>query len=448
MSEYAIKINELSKVYQLNIRLKLSVSDKLKNLFRPSKDAGLQIAALQNISFNVKKGEILGVIGDNGSGKSTLLKLISGITEPTTGSIEVNGRVASILEIGTGFHPELTGRENIYFGGSVLGLSQKEVSLILNDIIDFSELNNFIDVQVKYYSSGMFMRLAFALVVHVNADIILLDEIIAVGDIDFRKKCEDRIDALYKSGKTILFVSHELNSVIKMCSKFLVLKNGHIEKFSSNIDTIFDYLSKNNTTEGKKEKFELTDKNELENFKPIVALKTQEEAEEKLKDSKSTNISLIEITDFKNDYVGPKVSLRYYTVTNKKIDSTTEIFVECTYTQKTDLLILPNFELSYQLTTRLAALNPFYGDLKEPLTNFSSLGFKRVVCKIPKLFLNNGVFGVRLFFVNQKSEAIGLVEHPIYFTVGYSEEILNDFYYDGKFTGGLVPKLHWEINTK
>jgi lipopolysaccharide transport system ATP-binding protein len=185
--------------------------------------------ALEDVTFDVRRGEILGVIGGNGAGKSTLLKVLSRITAPTGGWIGLSGRVASLLEVGTGFHPELTGRENVYLNGAILGMSRREISRKFDEIVDFAEISQFIDTPVKRYSSGMYVRLAFSVAAHLESDILLVDEVLAVGDISFQRKCLGKMEDIGSSGRTILFVSHNMAAVENLCTKALVLKEGCVD---------------------------------------------------------------------------------------------------------------------------------------------------------------------------------------------------------------------------
>ena len=184
--------------------------------------------ALQDVSFDVSQGEVLGLIGRNGAGKSTLLKILSRITEPTTGTAAMWGRIGSLLEVGTGFHPELTGRENIFLNGAILGMSRAEITQRFDDIVGFAELAKFLDTPVKRYSSGMYVRLAFAVAAHLNPEILLIDEVLAVGDAAFQRKCLDHMTGLAQSGRTVLFVSHNLSSIANLCTRCLYLKNGRL----------------------------------------------------------------------------------------------------------------------------------------------------------------------------------------------------------------------------
>ncbi len=199
------------------------------NLLHPVKaNAKEDFWALNGVSFDVKQGEKIGIIGKNGAGKSTLLKIISRITEPTDGRIEFYGKISSMLEVGTGFNGELTGRENIYLNGAILGMTRTEIDQKLDDIIEFSEVGKFIDTPVKRYSSGMFVRLAFAVASHLEPDILLVDEVLAVGDTRFQKKCINKMRSIADSGKTILFVSHQMNTIRQLCDRVIVLKEGQV----------------------------------------------------------------------------------------------------------------------------------------------------------------------------------------------------------------------------
>ncbi|MFA6473926.1 MAG: ABC transporter ATP-binding protein [Patescibacteria group bacterium] len=204
--------------------------------------------ALQDINFEVTKGEVIGIIGPNGSGKSTLLKILSQITAPTKGEISIRGQVASLLEVGTGFHPELTGRENIFLNGSILGLSKKEIIKKFDEIVEFSGVEKFLDTPVKRYSSGMHVRLAFSVAAHMEPDILIIDEVLAVGDAEFQKKCLGKMESITKSeGRTILFVSHNLIAVQKLCNRAISLDHGHIRHIGPTAEVIKHYLTEKST---------------------------------------------------------------------------------------------------------------------------------------------------------------------------------------------------------
>jgi lipopolysaccharide transport system ATP-binding protein len=199
------------------------------------------IWALKDISFSVQPGDILGIVGKNGAGKSTLLKILSRITEPTSGRAVLRGRTSSLLEVGTGFHKELTGRENIYLNGAILGMRRREIDKKFDEIVDFAEIEKFIDTPVKRYSSGMYVRLAFAVAAHLEPEILLVDEVLAVGDVAFQKKCLGKMDDVTKEGRTVFFVSHQMNSIRKLCKRCIWLKSGNLRMFGDTMTTVGAY---------------------------------------------------------------------------------------------------------------------------------------------------------------------------------------------------------------
>lgn len=236
--EAAVVASELTKVYKLYKR----PIDRLIEIVTGS-ERHAQFPALDGVSFEVERGETIGIIGQNGAGKSTLLKLLCGVTTPTTGSLQMRGTIASILELGTGFHPEFTGRENAAVNAAILGLSPSEVRKRLPAILEFSELGTFLDRPVKTYSSGMFMRLAFSVAVNVDPDILVIDEALAVGDGHFQKKCIDKIREFQEAGKTILFCSHALYYVSSVCRRTLWLDHGTMMRYGPSLDVVHDYES-------------------------------------------------------------------------------------------------------------------------------------------------------------------------------------------------------------
>ncbi len=239
-----IEVNHVWKEYQKGIdRRYKSLRDSISGISDLLwKNTHEKFWALEDIDFKVEAGESIGIIGRNGAGKSTLLKILSRITPPTKGEVIMRGRVASLLEVGTGFHPELTGKENIFFNGSILGMKHREIKQKFDEIVDFSGVQSFIDTPLKHYSSGMQMRLAFSVAAHLDSEILLIDEVLAVGDAEFQKKCIGKMDEVSKSeGKTILFVSHDLNKVINLCSKSCLLKYGKLDSFDLTSLTLSKY---------------------------------------------------------------------------------------------------------------------------------------------------------------------------------------------------------------
>jgi lipopolysaccharide transport system ATP-binding protein len=199
--------------------------------------------ALKDVSFEVTQGEVVGIIGRNGAGKSTLLKILSRITEPTTGRVRIRGRVASLLEVGTGFHPELTGRENVFLNGAILGMSREEIKRKFDEIVAFAEVEQFLDTPVKRYSSGMYVRLAFAVAAHLEPEILIIDEVLAVGDYEFQRRCLGKMNQVARGGRTVLFVSHNMTAIEELCPQSILLKNGRIERSGPTHQVVADYLS-------------------------------------------------------------------------------------------------------------------------------------------------------------------------------------------------------------
>ena len=234
MSEVVIHAEELGKRYRLGARVPYrSLREALSASFRaPHKllrrPRAERFWALKDVNLEVHRGEVLGVIGRNGAGKTTLLKILSRITRPTTGAAEIRGRVGSLLEVGTGFHPELTGRENIYLSGAILGMAKKEIVRKFDEIVAFAEIEQFLDTAVKHYSSGMFVRLAFAVAAHLEPDILLVDEVLAVGDAAFQKKCMGKMGGVIRGARTIIFVSHNLGAIRNLCTRALWIDNGNV----------------------------------------------------------------------------------------------------------------------------------------------------------------------------------------------------------------------------
>jgi lipopolysaccharide transport system ATP-binding protein len=272
MSDIAIRVENLSKRYRIGLReempdtligamtnwLKSPMTNfwqlrKLSHFSDNGHDPEDVIWALKDVSFEVKQGEVVGIIGRNGAGKSTLLKILSRITEPTSGRAIINGRVSSLLEVGTGFHPELTGRENIYLNGTVLGMSKPEIDHKFDEIVDFSGVEKFIDTPVKRYSSGMQVRLAFAVAAHLEPEILLVDEVLAVGDAEFQKKCLGKMERVAKEGRTVFFVSHAMPTIIRLCPRAILLNEGKIAEDGSTPHVVGTYIQSNLGTTAKRE---------------------------------------------------------------------------------------------------------------------------------------------------------------------------------------------------
>ncbi len=249
-----ISVNDVGKQYQVRHEktrggyrtLRDTIADVAGRALRRGAEPDNSVEefwALREVTFDVGPGEVVGIIGRNGSGKSTLLKILSRITRPTEGRIEIRGRVSSLLEVGTGFHPELTGRENIFLNGAILGMGSREVLRKFDEIVAFAETERFLDTPVKRYSSGMYVRLAFAVAAHLDPEILIIDEVLAVGDAEFQKKCLGRMSAVAKGGRTVLFVSHNLSAVQQLCTRGVVLKNGQMVCDLTAADAVEAYLA-------------------------------------------------------------------------------------------------------------------------------------------------------------------------------------------------------------
>ena len=258
MSDVAIRVEGLSKLYRLGEReksyktLRDTISDLALGPFKSAKKAFRKnkqveeaddetLWALNDVSFEIKRGEVVGIIGRNGAGKSTLLKVLSRITEPNKGFAEIHGRVGSLLEVGTGFHPELSGRDNVFMNGAILGMRREEIRHKFDEIVAFAEVEKFIDTAVKHYSSGMYLRLAFAVAAHLEPEILLIDEVLAVGDAQFQRKCLGKMEDVAANGRTVLFVSHNLSVVKELCTSSVVLRHGKLDFRGSVVDGLSAY---------------------------------------------------------------------------------------------------------------------------------------------------------------------------------------------------------------
>ena len=369
------------------------------------------IWALKDVSFDVQPGEVIGIIGRNGAGKSTLLKILSRITEPTAGDIKIYGRVSSLLEVGTGFHPELTGRENIYLNGSILGMRKAEIDQKFDEIVEFSEIEKFLDTPVKFYSSGMYVRLAFAVAANLDPEILLIDEVLAVGDAGFQKKCLNKMEDVGKSGRTILFVSHNMLAVKNLCKKGIVLDKGRCTYFNDINIAIEGYLS--NLTDITGAVSWDSPNNAPGNHQlKLRAIKVVSEGKvtERPKVDKDIHIQI----DYWNLEEHGK---RVFSI--QVIDGMNYLLFN---------------SLNWQLL-------PEAGD---PWSNREyPIGLFRTTCVIPKNFLKPGVYSIYLHIHGEYIGDIIIFEKDIIsFQVEESDRIKNGYY--GEHPGAVRPLLHWE----
>jgi len=361
--------------------------------------------ALKNVSFELSQGETLGIIGNNGAGKSTLLKIISRITNPTNGYAEVNGRVSSLLEVGTGFNNELTGRENVYLNGTILGMSKKEINKKFDEIVDFSGIEKFIDTQIKKYSTGMRIRLAFSVAANIETEVMIIDEVLSVGDAEFRKKSLDKMMAISKTGTTVILVSHNMLPIQNLCKKTILLKKGIIADYGRTEDVVSRYMGQQSISKTS-QSWEL-DKAPSSDF---------------IKLSKAEVRPLLQIPvirpgdPFEFDFV-------IYNMTEEDFKIT----------------------VTYHLTDEFENLL-FIGSTA--LTNkeyIAKKGYMRFNCKVPPNIFNAGKFTINKFFILKDSFTV-LYEHDSLLTF----EVTSDYAYEhgksGRIEGLIKPKLDWDVS--
>ncbi|KGP80829.1 MULTISPECIES: ABC transporter ATP-binding protein [unclassified Paenibacillus] len=377
----AISVTNISKIYKMYSNPK----DRLKQFLFKNKSYYREFSALSNISFNISKGKTVGIIGKNGSGKSTLLQLITGTLLPSSGEVSINGRVAALLELGSGFNPEFTGRENVYLNGSILGLSKKEMDEKISTIEEFAEIGEFIDQPVKLYSSGMYVRLAFACAINVDPDILIVDEALAVGDMQFQLKCMDKMKRFKESGKTILFVSHDTYSVKNFCDEAIWLKDGSIYRRG-------DVLSVTN---------------EYEDFMKSKEIKEEISTKEEVNNNAHLTIDSIIVKNVQGDpvqnvYYGEKMNIEVGYTIHKEIDD-----------------IIGGLAIIDQRDTYICGLNT-------KLDNFpisSDLGHHKLICNYENLTLLPGTYYIDAGFF----ETSGLARYD-YKTKGASFYVQSDKY--------------------
>jgi lipopolysaccharide transport system ATP-binding protein len=419
MSDIAIRAEHLGKLYHIGAQkrmyrtLRETLTDAALRPFRrlhgnEPKEKNT-IWALDDVSFEIKQGEAVGIIGRNGAGKSTLLKILSRITWPTRGRVDLFGRVGSLLEVGTGFHNELTGRENIYLNGAILGMSRREIERKFDEIVAFSEIEKFLDTPVKFYSSGMYVRLAFAVAAHLEPEILLVDEVLAVGDIEFRKKCLGKMQDVSQVGRTVLFVSHDMGNISNLCSKTIWLDAGNIRSIGITRDIISQYVSIGTNQRGE--------------------------------------ISWAEIESAPGN---EKVRLKAVRIKSKDcitadilIDN--EIVIEVDYWNlKDDSILISNLHLRDKLNSFVLAS----GNL--PSANLSvdswvekkrPRGLYRTICIIPASFLNNEEYSIDIGLVDGRHEWQIWEKNILAFTVHETGEMKKE--YMGSWVGVVRPKLDW-----
>jgi lipopolysaccharide transport system ATP-binding protein len=407
-----VRVENLGKEYRIGKRQQ--PYDTLRETITGAVSAGLgrlrrahtngredTIWALKDVTFDVQRGEVIGVIGRNGAGKSTLLKMLSRITQPTTGRAELFGRVASLLEVGTGFHPELTGRENIFLNGAILGMKKKEIELKFDQIVAFAELEQFLDTPVKRYSSGMYMRLAFAVASHLEPEILLVDEVLAVGDAAFQKKCLGKMGAVAKEGRTVVFVSHNMIAVRSLCARALWLDKGQILDAGETGSVVLNYLEQTTL--------------------PVL--------EQNWEDSSAAPGNEV-------------VQIRAARVRAVDANDSQEITIESTIEIEFDFWShRPDAVLN--LTMHLYTAEGIYVLATGSGSKLRPQGLVRERVRIPPRFLNDGIYTVTIQFVQNNSS---LYLHPEILVFEVLDSVREGNWF-GKWPGVVRPKLDWVSET-
>lgn len=424
----AIKVENLSKRYRIGleeqrhdtfggvitswIKSPFLNFKRLRQLSKfAEKDDGEDIIwALRDLSFEVKHGEVIGIIGRNGAGKSTLLKIISRITEPTSGRIVLNGSVSSLLEVGTGFHPELTGRENVYLNGTILGMKKAEVDRNFDEIVDFSGVEKFIDTPVKRYSSGMRVRLAFAVAAHLEPEILLVDEVLAVGDVEFQKKCLGKMQSITGEGKTVLFVSHNMNSIKRLCTTAILLNDGKIEYAGSANSTIHKYL---NESINQNTIWENNNYNNKCNYLKPLSLYACDEYGNIIQNSVSRNDRLSIVFEF-----DLKIKQRDLTIGVSVFDENNQHL-----------------------------FRTLHADSNENINEELKVGNNKIICELPKGILNEGTYLIKLDggIYKQSWDFNPFTDDDISIKIEIIGNYIFSKYWQNKRAGILAPKIQWKV---
>lgn len=420
----AIEFENISKQYRLGLVSTRTLSHDLKRWYtmnllgkddpylkigevndRAHRGESEYVWALKDINFKVEQGDVLGIIGKNGAGKSTLLKILSKVTTPSTGTIKARGRIASLLEVGTGFHPEMTGRENIYMNGAIMGMTKAEISRKFDEIVDFSGVERYIDTPAKRYSSGMTVRLGFAIAAHLDPEILVVDEVLAVGDAEFQKKAIGKMQDVSKGeGRTVLFVSHNMASIQNLCTSGIILKNGMISYNGTADECISHYLS-----------------NEFS----LVLSQSWEEHNAPAQNQimlLSARIKTDKKELFEGDGIGFEFVFKNYNDLNAEFDITFHIRDEM------DNLV---FEGSTAFSNKKIVK--------------TTLGVYKATCKVPEKILNEGKYRIgRLFFIKNKVEVLFHIDNLLYFDMNRIQS-KDGFGYQGAKMGIVKPQLDWSF---
>ncbi|MBL0234355.1 MAG: ABC transporter ATP-binding protein [Chitinophagaceae bacterium] len=407
-----IKVEGLGKKYLIDhereggyTALRDVISSRAKRIFgekRATLSTKEEFWAIKDLDFEIKRGEAVGIIGKNGAGKSTLLKVLSRITEPTLGRIELNGRVASLLEVGTGFHPELTGRENVFLNGAILGMGRSEIRRKFDEIVDFSGVERFLDTPVKRYSSGMYVRLAFAVAAFLEPEILIVDEVLAVGDAEFQKKCLGKMQQVSRGeGRTVLFVSHNMAAVKSLCSTGIVLKNGRMDFYGSNYEAVQHYQNHNQSNTSFHHEGEV-------NLAPGNA---------------SIRILQMDVVPQEGEILSMNSGVEFrLKVFNSLVDRNLDVTFEVA--NNDDIII---FHQGVILTSG----------------GNSKIGVYEVSCVLPKLFLNAGSYNIKLIFGENQRYLIYEVSSFLSFEIVQESAGSNS----SRLPGVTFPELSFKVIT-
>jgi len=433
MPESAIRVKNISKYFLLGKPQNESFTEGLINLGRSllknsgnvSKKNGFW--ALKNISFNIKKGETLGIFGRNGAGKTTLLKILSEVTQPTQGEVEIEGKIASVLEVGMGFHPDLTGKENIFLSARILGMSRNEIKNKAAEIIEFSGIGQFIDMPIKHYSSGMYVRLAFSLAAHISAEILIFDEVLSVGDAEFKLKTLKKISELTNEGKTIILVTHNLNEILNLCNRAIIMDNGQIKALGRPSELISEYVEDvhnvtmndpENTANSKLTEKEMPTKNSRVWKDMKIA-----------PGNKTARIKKIIVKR-----QGGELTDDIYT----KNDIEVEIYYQKLLEQNT---IDVGFTLYDNTGNNVFASTTV---MEKDLISCNEKGEYKAICEIPGNYLNIGVFTMNVFLVENKKEIFRSLPDVVLFKIHINKDLI-DSPLIKRFPGPLRPSLNWGV---
>ncbi len=374
-----------------------------------------QFWALKNAFFEVKRGEVVGIIGRNGAGKSTLLKILSRITEPTTGRVAINGRVASLLEVGTGFHPELTGRENIFLNGAILGMQRGEIRRKFDDIVDFAQVARFLDTPVKHYSSGMYVRLAFAVAAHLEPEILIVDEVLAVGDAAFQKKCLGKMGEVVRHGRTIIFVSHNMPILNQLCPRAIQLHEGQLVRQGPTAEVVAEYLSANTKMSGARV-WENQQRAPGDNRIRLHAVRIR--SEKKV----TSDVPIDRAVEIEVDFWNLEPNLRNICVNIYLLDS------------------LGNIILSSATTPGCNSLTEEWFSKPHPV------GMFRAACSLPANFLNEGRFLVNVYLLTLGPLTIHAQEEQALTFSVYDTGVMREPGAGSRWDGVIRIKLPWQTN--